>query len=109
MAKPTTGRLDQLPIFRSAARYLNHEPIIFDTMASRQYNTAMKKRKNQAAVKLGRLGGKARGALLKAGLIPVSGAAVPKPTLCPRCGIEQPSARAAWVHCRGRKKDKDTS
>ena len=56
--------------------------------------------KNPDAVALGRLGGKARGKKLRAGLVPVSGAAVPKPTPCPRCGEVQPSARAAWVHCR---------
>ena len=60
----------------------------------------MSVRKNPAAVALGRRGGKARGEKLRAGLIPLSGAAVPKPTLCPRCGQEQASARAAWRHCR---------
>lgn len=35
-----------------------------------------------------RLGGKA------------GGKARAKPTLCPRCGKLQPTARAAWVHCR---------
>ena len=28
------------------------------------------------------------------------GAAIPKPTVCPRCGKMQPSARIAWMHCR---------
>jgi hypothetical protein len=34
--------------------------------------------------KIGALGGKARA----------------KPTACERCGKIQPTARAAWVHCR---------
>ena len=53
-----------------------------------------------AAVALGRKGGLARGAGLRAGTIALSGAAVPIPTACIRCGEVQPSARAAWVHCR---------
>ncbi len=56
--------------------------------------------KDPAAISLGRKGGLARGVKLRAGLVAVSGAAVPKPTACPRCGVEQPSARIAWVHCR---------
>jgi hypothetical protein len=48
----------------------------------------------------GRLGGIKRGEGLRAGTVRVSGAAVPIPTICPRCGVEQPSARQAWVHCR---------
>jgi hypothetical protein len=49
---------------------------------------------------IGRRGGLATGEGRRAGTIPLSGAAIPKPTVCPRCGVEQPSARAAWVHCR---------
>jgi hypothetical protein len=49
---------------------------------------------------MGRRGGTARGEGLRAGTVELSGAAVPKPTVCPRCGETQPSARAAWVHCR---------
>ncbi len=63
----------------------------------------MAKSKNPAAVALGRLGGKARGKLLRAGKVALSGAAVGIPTICPRCGVEQISARAAWRHCRTRK------
>lgn len=49
---------------------------------------------------MGKKGGEERGKRIRAGQLPVSGAAVPKPTKCARCGVEQPSARAAWVHCR---------
>jgi hypothetical protein len=59
-----------------------------------------KKSSNMSVSEAGRLGGIARGEGLRSGEIEVSGAAVPKPTVCPRCGKEQPSARAAWVHCR---------
>jgi hypothetical protein len=48
----------------------------------------------------GRRGGIKRGEGLRAGTVELSGAAVAKPTVCPRCGKTQPSARAAWVHCR---------
>jgi hypothetical protein len=58
------------------------------------------KRKSRAAVVRGRKGGLARGESLRAGLVPLSGAAVAKPTKCPRCGEDQPSARIAWMHCR---------
>ena len=51
--------------------------------------------------KIGRKGGKAKGKLVRAGEIAVSGAAVPIPTPCPRCGETMPSARQAWRHCRG--------
>ena len=53
---------------------------------------------------MARLGGIARGELVRAGLLPVTGAAVPIPTVCLRCGVEQPSARIAWMHCRVPKK-----
>lgn len=52
------------------------------------------------------LGGIAHGEGVRDGTIPISGAAVPKPTICPRCGEEQPSARIAWMHCRVPKKKK---
>jgi hypothetical protein len=57
----------------------------------------------------GRLGGIARGEKVRAGEVEVSGAAVPKPTKCPRCGQTQPSARAAWVHCRKPQAKKKTA
>lgn len=63
----------------------------------------MARKKNPAAVALGRLGGKARGEKLRAGLVAISGAAVPKETACVRCGQVQPSAREAWRHCRAPK------
>jgi hypothetical protein len=53
---------------------------------------------------IGSLGGIAHGELVRSGEIPVSGKAVPIPTICPRCGVEQPSARIAWRHCRVPKK-----
>lgn len=59
-------------------------------------------KKSMTTAAAGRLGGLARAERLAAGEITIepAGAAVPKPTICPRCGVEQPSARAAWVHCR---------
>ncbi len=64
--------------------------------------------KDPAAVKLGRKGGKARGESLRAGRVPVTGAAArgPVPTECPRCGEVQESARVAWKHCRRKNKVK---
>lgn len=59
----------------------------------------MSKGKSAAAVSLGRLGGLARGKLIRAGKVSHSGFAVPKPTECPVCGKEQPSVGAAKVHC----------
>jgi len=56
--------------------------------------------KDPAAVSLGRRGGLARGVLLRAGIVARSGQSVAKPTRCARCGVELPSARAAWRHCR---------
>lgn len=40
--------------------------------------------------------------MLHSGELPASaaGGRKPKPTLCARCGVEQPSARVAWMHCR---------
>lgn len=32
--------------------------------------------------------------------MPTAGGRPPKPTACPRCGQEQPSATAAKMHCR---------
>lgn len=55
-------------------------------------------RKSRSAVAMGRKGGLARAARLRAGEIPVSGAAVPKPTYCGRCGELQPSAALAKAH-----------
>jgi hypothetical protein len=55
-------------------------------------------------VEAGRRGGIARGESLRAGRIPMSGAAVPIPTVCPRCGEMQPGARIAWLHCRSTKR-----
>ena len=55
-------------------------------------------------VEAGRRGGIARGKGIRAGTIPLSGAAVPIPTKCPRCHKVQPSARAAWRHCRNKKR-----
>jgi hypothetical protein len=55
----------------------------------------------------GRRGGIARGKALRAGTTPLSGAAVAKPTPCPRCGKTQPSARIAWMHCRKPKTKKN--
>lgn len=45
-------------------------------------------KKNPNAVALGALGGRPS-----------------IPTPCPRCGKEQPSARAAWMHCRGSREE----
>lgn len=55
---------------------------------------------------MGKKGGEVTGKRIKAGILPVTGAAVPKPTKCARCGKLQPSARAAWVHCRKPRKGK---
>jgi len=60
----------------------------------------MKKASEMSVSEAGRLGGIARGKGLRSGKVELSGAAVAKPTVCPRCGNEQPSARAAWMHCR---------
>lgn len=57
---------------------------------------------------MARLGGLAKAKLVKSGKVPAAGAAVPKPTVCPRCGETQPSARQAWVHCRVPKGNKAT-
>lgn len=54
-------------------------------------------KKNPAAVKLGKLRAK-KGDMAKIGALGGKGRA--KPTPCPRCGQLQPTARAAWVHCR---------
>lgn len=62
--------------------------------------------KEMTVSEMARLGGIARGEKVRAGLLPVTGAAVPKPTVCPRCGKIQPSARQAWVHCRKPKANK---
>ncbi|MDP8990436.1 MAG: hypothetical protein M3N41_10215 [Acidobacteriota bacterium] len=65
-------------------------------------------KKEMTVKEMASLGGIARAEMVKAGLLPVTGAAVPKPTVCPRCGVEQPSARQAWVHCRVPKGKKAT-
>ena len=40
--------------------------------------------------------------MIRSGELPQSakGGKPRKPTACPRCGLEQPSARIAWMHCR---------
>jgi hypothetical protein len=65
-------------------------------------------RKSQAAVNLGRKGGLARGERLRAGEIPLSGAATPQPRYCARCGVLCESASLAKAHpktedCKPRK------
>jgi hypothetical protein len=45
----------------------------------------------------------AKNALAAAGKVAVGGRPA-IPTDCPRCGREQPSARAAWMHCRKKQK-----
>ena len=44
--------------------------------------------------------------LIRSGDLPASaaGGRKPKPTACERCGKTQPSARAAWMHCRPQRK-----
>jgi hypothetical protein len=51
----------------------------------------------------GRLGGKARAKKLREAAGINLGGRPKKPTKCPRCGVEQPSARAAFLHCRNGK------
>lgn len=48
----------------------------------------------------GRIGGLARARAFRRGEVAVSGAAVARATVCPRCGKCLPSARQAWRHCR---------
>jgi len=64
----------------------------------------MKKKPSMTVAEMARLGGLAHAEGVREGRIPLSGAAVPKPTVCPRCGKTQPSARAAWRHCRQAKR-----
>jgi hypothetical protein len=58
------------------------------------------KRKNPAAVALGRRGGLARAANVRAGLKPVTGKAVGVPATCRKCGKSHQSGRKAAECCR---------
>jgi hypothetical protein len=62
----------------------------------------MAKKKNPAAVALGKLRAKKGPSLKKIGAL--GGKAKAKPTDCPKCGAPQPSARQALAHCRKRRK-----
>ncbi len=62
------------------------------------------KKKNAAAVALGKLRARKGPAMGEIGRL--GGRARAKPTVCPRCGEVQPTARAAWVHCRKARKSK---
>ena len=57
-----------------------------------------KPKKNAAAVKLGKIRAQAGPSMSEIGR--KGGRARAKPTPCARCGEVQPTARAAWVHCR---------
>lgn len=55
---------------------------------------------DKTITEVARMGGKARAAAIANGDAPETRGRKAVPTPCERCGAVQPSARAAWMHCR---------